>query len=254
MKLVDLSGKKFGRLLVIGLYNSDSKYKMWNCVCDCGNYKIVRGTHLTRSLIRSCGCLAKEISRENGIKRGRHLETHTRLWGIWSAMNSRCSDLNNKYYGGRGIGVCEDWAASYECFRDWALINGYSDLLTIDRINNMDGYNPYNCRFTDRITQQNNRRPCNYITYNELKLTVTEWSRVIGVSRSIIYKSIFNKKSIGWVINEYKKPVITTISFRGDTLALKEWSIKLGININTLKSRYQKGFSVDRILSTTDLR
>ena len=90
----------------------------------------------------------------------RHGGTGTRLHSIWLKMRERCGLTNHRHkahdrYAGRGIAVCQEWAASFEVFRDWALTNGYADTLTIDRRDNDKGYSPDNCRWVTRA--ENNR-------------------------------------------------------------------------------------------------
>lgn len=88
----------------------------------------------------------------------------TRLYGIWSDMHTRCYNQNfrqYKDYGGRGVTVCPEWhkdnLQGYYNFREWAIQSGYSEDLTIDRIDNDKGYSPMNCQWTDRKTQSRNR-------------------------------------------------------------------------------------------------
>lgn len=90
-----------------------------------------------------------------------HGECNTRLHRIWSNMKARCRCKNaHKYeeYGGRGILVCDEWASSFLAFRDWAMTNGYSELLSIDRKNVDGNYCPSNCRWATRSQQQRNTR------------------------------------------------------------------------------------------------
>lgn len=113
---------------------------MWECLCDCGEVRKVRSCHLVNGHTTSCGCYSKDYTT---MKNTTHGETHTRLHSIWSCMKTRCNNPNSKsysYYGGRGIKLCPEWESNFESFRDWELLNGYSDDLSIDRIDNDKGY------------------------------------------------------------------------------------------------------------------
>lgn len=106
-------------------------------------------TYITRQAI-SCGCMA----------RFRHGYSRTRLYQCYKDMVKRCTNPNIKAYGNygaRGISVCPQWLDDFNCFKDWALSNGYSDELTIDRIDNDGNYEPLNCRWDTMKEQQNNK-------------------------------------------------------------------------------------------------
>lgn len=158
-KTIDLSGRKFGRLTVIERYSNIGKHAAWLCKCECGRTKAVRSDHLLYKKTVSCGCFEDE-SRKSG-NHYIHGGKHSRLYNIWCGMRKRCTNKNcaaYDNYGGRGIKVCNEWQR-FEPFRDWALSNGYSDELSIDRINVNGNYEPTNCRWSDAKDQANNRRP-----------------------------------------------------------------------------------------------
>lgn len=167
-KMIDLTGKRFGKLTVIkrdGTYEKPCGVKQptWLCACYCGNTVVVIGTNLRSGRTVSCGCMQREISKEAHTKHGLH---GTRLYKVWKGMLGRCYNPKHKAfknYGGRGITVCDEWRRDFKAFHDWAMANGYDEKAlrgkcTIDRINVNDGYRAGNCRWVDMIVQVNNRR------------------------------------------------------------------------------------------------
>lgn len=182
--LRDLTGQKFGRLLVIARAESRSRHVYWRCKCDCGNEIETRIDNLTSGGSQSCGCFNREQSSK---KHRTHGESDTRLYALHKKIKSRCMDSKNDRfsdYGGRGITMCPEWLDSYVTFRDWALANGYRDDLTIDRRDVNGPYSPENCRWITNQEQQNNRRDNHYITYNGQTRTITEWARIYNLSEN----------------------------------------------------------------------
>lgn len=116
-------------------------------------------------------------------------------------MKDRCYNPNNKsysFYGGRGIAICEEWLNDFVAFFNWANNNGYSEELTIDRIDTNGDYSPQNCRWIDRGAQANNTRRNVYITLGNETKTLTEWCRILDVA----YNSVQTRVYKGWDVKE----------------------------------------------------
>ena len=193
---IDLTGQRFGRLTVIGEASHDMKTHVikWYCRCDCGKITKVRIGNLRSGHTQSCGCLLREKLLASVITHGK---SYTRLYKIRNGMRQRCRNKNCKSYptyGGRGIKVCDEWENSFEAFYKWAMENGYADNLTIDRIDVNGNYEPSNCRWADKFTQDNNRRSSHFITVGEKTYTLSEWGRIKGLKPEVIYKRL----SRGW--------------------------------------------------------
>lgn len=199
-------GARFERLIVekrVEDYVSPSNghHIRYTCLCDCGKRVNVLKEYLKSGRQKSCGCLRKENGNPT------HREIHTRLYKIWGNMCNRCSNPNNpawSRYGQRGILVCDEWK-SYENFRNWAKTNGYTDSLTIDRIDNNKGYNPDNCRWVDRYAQANNKRNNHIVEYDGYKKTLSEWASYLGIP----YKTLHHRVvGLNWDIERaFTQPI-----------------------------------------------
>lgn len=204
MRKRNLIGEKFGRWTVIEEAEKRNGMARLKCRCECGTEKVVYQKHLLSGASTSCGCLAKEKSRERlEIYRkdnATHRMTSTRLYHIWVNIKSRCNNPNNDsfaIYGGRGIKICDEWQ-DFSNFMAWALSNGYTDTLTIERIDVNGNYEPLNCKWTTMKEQGNNRRNNHFITYKGITRTIAQWSEIVGIKRNTLYARINRDKwSIG---------------------------------------------------------
>ena len=127
---------------------------------------------------------------EIGSKGGR---SNSRLYNIWLHMKGRCyrkSDDHYKHYGSRGITVCDEWKNDFKAFYDWSMSNGYSDDLTIDRINNDGNYEPSNCRWVTMKEQCNNRTSNVVLTIDGKSHNIKKWSEITGIKYHTIYARV----------------------------------------------------------------
>jgi len=146
-----LVGQKFGSLLVLERLPNDNEQHIWLCRCDCGNELKIRGGNLLTANTRSCGCKSKVL---------KHGMSSSSEYQAWSSMKARCLNPKNKaykYYGGRGISICEQWINSFETF--------YSDIghkpdptYSLDRIDSNGNYELSNCRWATPNEQWENRK------------------------------------------------------------------------------------------------
>lgn len=202
MRIQNLSNMRFGRLVCIkpvGRYEKNRSI-IWQCKCDCGNVvEVVRGS-LVSGKTRSCGCLQKEKATEACKSRtihgfGAQKLTGSGLYKSWAHMKERCLNSNNqnyKYYGGRGIKVCKKWL-TFNGFRE-DMERSYKRGLCIERIDNNGDYEPSNCRWANRVEQNNNKRNNRLITCHGETMTVAQWARKTGIA----YKTIINRIYCGW--------------------------------------------------------
>ena len=186
-KTVDLTEKRFGKLVARRRSHKNKKNKWyWICDCDCGESTIVAEADLNAGKCKSCGCLKQEKFLERITT---HNKSNTRLHGIWGSMKQRCYNPNaNGYenYGGRGIAICDDWVNNFQEFYDWSINNGYSDELSLDRIDVNGNYEPSNCRWADEHTQANNKQSSVHITINNETYTIAEWGELVNLPTNTI--------------------------------------------------------------------
>lgn len=207
--MINLTGLRFGSLTVRKRVGSARGSVWWDCYCDCGKSIFASTGYLGNGNTRSCGCGQKKAAALTCLKRGKHFMKGTSLYNRWRSMLQRCyykGHIGHKYYGGRGILVCEEWR-KFEIFMQWALSNGYKESLSLDRINVDGNYEPANCRWITMRDQTNNRR-CNvFISLDGRRQTVSQWATELNIFPS----TLLNRLRSGWSPEQCLK---TPISYR----------------------------------------
>ena len=202
---LDLTGDTFGRLTVVARAEKDRWGAwLWNCRCACGRVVAVRAATLASGRTSACASCATTAAKTT------HGQTGTALYGRWRAMLARCEDPGNRAwanYGGRGIEVCPEWH-DFKVFAD-DMGAAFRPELELDRIDPDGHYKPENCRWADRITQQNNRRNNHRVTWRGQTRTVTEWALILGVRPNTLLYRIRR----GW-------PLERAMTFRVDPVLL----------------------------------
>lgn len=206
-KLVDMTGQRYGRLLVVERAGSRNNRAHWLCECTCGGSKIVDGCSLRDGDTTSCGCLHREMmsamAKANHaagtIKYKRthgHSGKHRSLtYNTWTGMRQRChypGSIGYATYGAKGVTVCERWRYSFENFL--ADMGERKPGFTLDRVCNSKGYEPDNCRWLDSKGQRLNRADVRLLSYQGRTQSVTDWGRELGISPFTIYKRLDRNK------------------------------------------------------------
>lgn len=198
MKFIDLTGQRFGRLIIIQRVENDKRgNSRWLCLCDCGKEKIIRSSHLRSGAIKSCGCLLKEKTRQRFTKHGHNrIGKITSTYGSWQSMKQRCTNPNYIDYhnwGGRGIKICKRWMKFSNFLED---MGECPPGLTLDRKNNNKNYCKSNCGWATRLQQMRNMRSNHLITYNGKTQTLIEWSEEVNIKAPTIRKRL----KLGWSV------------------------------------------------------
>jgi hypothetical protein len=192
---VNLVGKKFGDLTVIKSIQDKDKGKMWLCKCKCGDIFYRHTTYIHKFPYKCIRDIKKDTAYRHNIKE------------IFWQMKRRCYNKNDKaykYYGERGIFICDEWLQNVDLFVDWAIENGYKQGLSIDRIDYNGNYCPENCRWANKYVQANNKRDNILITYENKTQSLRAWCRELQIpyrkthKRYIMYgwdiEKCFNEK------------------------------------------------------------
>jgi len=211
-KFIDLTGKRFGRLVIIQrVDNNKWRNIRWLCLCDCGNKKIVRIDHLKSGATKSCGCLRIEATKNRNVKNAKH--GHTRggkpslTYASWKSINERCANPNNRYYdcyGGRGIKVCERWMKFENFLEDMGEV---PERYQIDRIDNNENYCKENCRWATPKQNSRNKRNNRLITHKGKTRCLAEWAEEFSINYRTLQWRLYHDWSIAKALTTPVKKV-----------------------------------------------
>jgi hypothetical protein len=197
MKFIDLSGLKFGKLIVIKYMGRDKwGNARWLCKCDCNKTKIILGLSLKTGNTKSCGCSTSEMI---SIRITKHGMSNSKLYHTWEAMIQRCINPNcetYKNYGGRGITVCKQWIKFENFLKD---MGKKSKGKQLDRIDNNKGYYKKNCRWINHKENNRNKRNNRLITYNNKTQCCSAWEEEYNLSDGSLQRRI---DKLGWSIEK----------------------------------------------------
>lgn len=169
-------------------HKTNDRHVYYKGICnECGFERVARITDLKRTT----KCTHIRIDGEVGFNRT--VWENKRIGKIFSGMKDRCYNQNDKsyrWYGAKGIKICDEWMDNYKLFEDWAVNNGYADNLTIDRINEDQDYSPDNCRWITAEANTKYKSTTSLINVDGVIHTGREWSDVLDLGTNVINKYI----------------------------------------------------------------
>ena len=246
--IVDLSRKRFGRLVAMEYVGRKNNRTLWKCKCDCGKETITGYSNLVNGITRSCGCLEKENLYSKEFKRSHrksaskdfdiNLNEHP-LYGLWSSMLTRCYNKScNSYknYGGRGIKVCDWWLPENKGFENFLNDMGERPSLnyTLDRIDVNGDYCPENCRWATAVQQSNNRTNSILVYYMGRRVYLNDICKRLRMNYSTVAHQLLKGFDINAIISnggaDFRRK-----GFKGDTERYKNFNKNITIFIPELE-------------------
>lgn len=186
----DISGQRFGRLVVVRRDGFRNKRAQWLCVCDCGNQSVANGPNLKNGHTVSCGCRKRE-TRNTGTH-GLSMSKEYKSYQLMRARTGNKRNIGYADYGGRGI------KCRYESFEQFYADVGPKPTAchSLGRINNDGDYGPGNCRWETAGEQANNKRNTRLIEFNGERMSCKQWSQLYGLKRRTLAYRLDN----GWPV------------------------------------------------------
>lgn len=204
MRPLDLTGKRFGTLIVQSFVERRGSQAMWLCLCDCGREAIKSLGNLRSGHTKSCGCLRSIVTTMKKTTHGMH---GTPAYKSWQAMLLRCTNPKNhkfKDYGARGIKVCPEWISFEQFFKD---MGDRPPETTLGRIDNDGDYTPANCEWQGHKTQARNKRNTALFEYQGRIATLAEHCERLGLNCHSVRSRIYIYK---WTVEKaFSTPIAT---------------------------------------------
>lgn len=187
--------------------------RKFKVVCDCGAVAYKHANDVISGHTKSCGCM--QYSGHGSIKHGLYYHP---LHTVWSNIILRCCNQNvqtYKYYGGRGISICNEWRKSFFAFYTWCINNGWEKGLQLDRTDNTGNYAPDNCRFVSAKINCRNKRTNRFIEFQGETKTLAEWCEIYNIPYRAVHQRISKLK---W---DFKKAITQPIGAKHGGLETK---------------------------------
>lgn len=251
---IDISGKRFGRLIALRSDGNIGRDRAWLCRCDCGNETRVRTSSLQKANTTSCGCLRLERISTHGL-------CDAPEYAVWKAAKNRCHNPKSQgfaRYGERGIRMCDQWRNNFAMFiADMG--RRPSPNHSLERKDNNGPYSPENCIWATLAEQSVNKRSNARITFRGETLTKSQWAARVGIST----RALDERLRLGWPLEEAltKRPDRSgnrhdskRYSMNGETLPLPQWARRIGINTCSLRERLDRGWPIERALTAPRTR
>jgi len=259
---------KFGLWTVLREVEPHNKVRFIKVKCSCSDKTIkeVNMYSLVKGISTSCGCYAREASRERRLKESDVSGRHDPLFGNYDSMTGRAR--RNERYKSKGITVCREWlepnGKGFQNFKKWAIAKGWFEGcgLSIERKDNAGNYEPGNCKWATAKQQARNRDNNTSISYDGKTLVIAKAVEVYG-SKGLTQDAYLERIKRGWTIKEALVTPVgemrnsKKIKFKGNLLSLVEIIKKYGLpelGLGTVKNRLESGWNIEDAISTPSLR
>jgi len=186
-KIIYKPGQRLMNMVFIGEVES-SKDRRGMFICTCGKIFTAFIHSVKSNATKSCGCFRSEYMCNKQKTHG--LSKHPIYQNWWNMMERCYNKLNKSYsrYGGVGVIVCDEWRNSFKSFYEWCINNGWEYGLQLDKdiIGNGKVYSPDKCCFVTPKQNSNKRKSSRFLEYNEVSMTIAEWSNKTGIKQATI--------------------------------------------------------------------